>query len=96
MPNIGEVPWKWIVGERTLVEKGEKSSSRVYILLERRVRELRSCFALFIYLFIYPYLYRICPFSKADINLGPDKLKIKYMGMHGNITKHEMAKWTIQ
>ena len=45
--------------------------------LERRVKELRYCFALFIYLFIYLfmylYLYRICPFSKADINRGPDK-----------------------
>ena len=41
--------------------------------LERRVRELRSCFALFIYLFIYLYLYGIYPFSKADINRGPDK-----------------------
>ena len=95
MPNIGEVPWKWIFGERTLVEKGEKSSSCVYILpgTSRKGTTFLFCF---IYLFIYLYLYRICPFSKADINGGPDKLKIKYMGMHRNTTKHEMAKWTIQ
>ena len=52
MPNIGEFPWKWIVGERTLVEKG-KNRPHVFISsLERRVRELRSRFALFIYLYL--------------------------------------------
>ena len=36
---------------------------------------------MFIYfiLFIYLYLYRIFPFSRADINGDPDKLKIRYM-----------------
>ena len=51
--------------------------------LERRVRELRSCFALFIYL----YLYRICPFNKADFNRGPDKWlnTSEYVGIQPNM-----------
>ena len=41
------------------------------------------------YCFIFLYLYRIFPFSKADISGGPDELKIKYMRMQSNM------KWQI-
>ena len=31
------------------------------------------------------YLYKICPFSKADISGGPDELKINYMRIQPNM-----------
>ena len=57
MANIDEFPWKWIAGERTLVEKGKNRRHVFMSSQERRVRELRSCFALYISLFIYLFIY---------------------------------------
>ena len=69
--------WRHLVSSSNCLFKREVHIPRAAVL-QHFLKRHRVSIYLFIYLYIYLYyVYRIFPFSRANINKGPDKLKIK-------------------